>query len=155
MSSILQFKHVMVYPTPPFVVLWQFWFLPFPLSQIGQSDLLHVAASVGEFFVIRDFRDTPPCSAIFGFTSPLLCCFISSAISFHEAARAPLGLPDRILGSHMICLLQFYTSMLLSSLSLSLSSSLLCSSLYLCHCGGVSLLSRSDVVFFPNVSRQT
>ena len=50
----------MVYPAPPFVVVKQFWFLPFPLSQVGQSDLLHVAASVGEFFVIRDFRDTPP-----------------------------------------------------------------------------------------------
>ena len=82
----------MVYPAPPFVVLWQFWFLTFLLSQVGQSDLLYVTASVGEFFVIRDFWDTPPCSAtIFGFTSPLFCCFISSAISFHEAARVPLG----------------------------------------------------------------
>ena len=98
MSSILQFKHVMLYPAPPFVVLWQFWFLPFLLSQIGQSDLLHVAASVGEFFVIRDFGETPPCSTIFGFTSPLLCCFISSNISFHEAARAPLGVAGQKIG---------------------------------------------------------
>ena len=62
-----------------------------------------------------------------------------------------LGLPDRRLGSHMICLLQFCTSIPLSSLSL--SSFLLCYSLY--PCGGVSLLSRPVVVFFPSVSRQT
>ena len=89
----------MVYPAPPFVVLWQFWFIPFPLLQIEQSDLLHVAAYVGELFVIRDFEQGySPCSTIFGFTIPLLCCFISSAISFHEAARAPLGVGGQKIG---------------------------------------------------------
>ena len=121
----------MVYPAPPFVVLWQYRFLPFPLSQIGQSDLLHVAASVGEFFVIRDFsQDTPPpCSTIFGFTSPLLCCFISSAISFHEAAGAPLGVAGQKIGKSYYLfspvLYQHATffsfSLLLSSLFQSLS----------------------------------
>ena len=62
-----------------------------------------------------------------------------------------LGLADRRLGSHMICFLPFYTSMPLSSLSL--SSFPLCSRLYLY--GGVSLLSRPGVVFFSNVSGQT
>ena len=44
----------MVYPAPPFAVLWQFWFLPFPLSQIGQSDLLHVATSANITYRLKD-----------------------------------------------------------------------------------------------------
>ena len=48
MLSELHFRHVMVYPAPPFVVLWHFWLLPFLLLQTGQSCLLQLADSVGE-----------------------------------------------------------------------------------------------------------
>ena len=90
----------MAYPAPPFVVLWQFWFLPFPLLQIEQSDLLVMLLPMWGSSLLSGTlnRDAPPCSTIFGFTSPLLFCFISSAISFHEAARAPLGVAGQKTG---------------------------------------------------------